>query len=317
MIKGIAILMVVLLHSIPGDILYKTFAFLWLGQAVPLFILIQVYHIKNSFVSKGRKLSYFYSWYTLLKLLRRIIFPFCLFLSVQIVIFYALGELNWKEVLSSGGIGPGSYYIYIYLEIAFLAPLIYYWMRNWSKIAKFLMFIVLSEALELLCSYSMIPDYLYRLLFFRYFFLIYLGFQIDLKDIRLNFFKISLAIIGIIFIITDLYTDANLMPFIYHTAWRGYHWLAYFYTAYVFIYFLKHLYHRISEKIQDFLCFIGLYSYEIFLLQMFVFGFDRFLNISSNSFTFMLLFFVKIILSILPVFLLWKRGYGLYKVFTK
>lgn len=54
--------------------------------------------------------------------------------------------------------------------------------------------------------------------------------------------------------------------------------------------------------------YIGKYSYEIFLLQMFVFGFNiyEWIGIPFNYLTFLLFFPVKIVLSVLPVFL-WKK----------
>lgn len=58
-VKGCAILMVILLHSIPGSVLEKTFSLFWLEQAVPLFILVQAYHIKNAYIAKGRSVTFF------------------------------------------------------------------------------------------------------------------------------------------------------------------------------------------------------------------------------------------------------------------
>lgn len=308
-LKGVSIFMVILTHSLPQRILAGTYAVFGIDPAVPLFILIQAWHINNSFVNKGRRIGYFYSGAVLLKIFRRIVAPFCLILGIQISIFYFWGELDWREVVRQGGIGPGSYYIYIYLEIAFLAPLVYYWMRCWPDWKKVIVFVVISELLEIFCSFVSMPEPLYRLLFFRYFFLLYLGFRMNLKDFRLDTLKVCLSVVSIVFIIADACLTINLEPFIFQTAWKGFHWLAYFYTAYVVLYVLKFFYRKFSGKIQDFFCFMGVYSYEIFLLQMAVFSFDIYAltGIPFNYFTFLLFFPLKIILSIGPVFLLKKE----------
>jgi len=65
----------------------------------------------------------------------------------------------------------------------------------------------------------------------------------------------------------------------------------------------------LQEKFLNFILVLGRYSYEVFLLQMFVFGFNiyQISGIHLNYLTFLLLFPLKIMLSIIPVFLLKKR----------
>lgn len=229
--------------------------------------------------------------------------PFLLLSCIQIVLYYWLGILDLPKVLRDGGIGPGSYYIYVYIEIALIAPCLYYVLRNRSTKTKFLVFIFLSELLELFCSWIHISDETYRLLFFRYFFLIYLGFSLDFKEMRLSSQKIFFACLSVVFILIDGYSNFNLEPFVYHTVWKGFHWLAYFYTAYIALNVLSVLYRKLFITFKNTICLMGRHSYQIFLSQMFVFGFDvfRIANIEFNPTLCLMLLPVKIALSIFPV----------------
>ena len=89
-----------------------------------MFVLIQVFHAYK----KGIKPKL--NWEGLVK---RIIIPF---VAVQAVItgFIALtgGGILWINLLTSGGFGPGSYYTWIYLQIAIILVLIWPWLRKLS-----------------------------------------------------------------------------------------------------------------------------------------------------------------------------------------
>ena len=134
-------------------------------------------------------------------------------------------------------------------------------------------FIFISAFLEFVCSsLHLNGDGLYRLLFFRYVFLIFLGIQIFREPFYLSRTRLVLSILGIIFIIIDTYLELNLEPVFFRTVWTGCHWPAFFYTAYLLLFMLKKLFgflksYRISSIIETF----GRKSYSIFLTQMFVF----------------------------------------------
>ena len=113
-IKGWCILCVILNHCVEHmqEILFP----LWGSPAVALFILIQVFH---SFKKEGRenRINWRHIW-------NRVIRPFLiiqLFLIPFWLLFYDMPILEQiKLIIYKGGKGPGSYYIWVYVQIAIL-----------------------------------------------------------------------------------------------------------------------------------------------------------------------------------------------------
>lgn len=194
-LKGIAIIMVVLAHGtgcLKDFLLYP----LWIDQAVPLFIMIQVFHAYKKDTVSYPSLS---------KIWHRIFYPFLL---VQLIYFlYIVGKCLYHNIdpilqitpfLFKGGGGPGSYYIWIYAQIAILCPL-------FKKVINYksgLFFMVLICILvEIICSLTNIPDSLYRLLCLRYIFLLYLGYLWVQQGILLTKKTTALAVMSSILIL--------------------------------------------------------------------------------------------------------------------
>lgn len=313
-LKGVCIFFVILTHCLPWQE-YMLFS-LWGAQAVPLFLLIQTFHVYKCGMDKAVGMPRFR------KLFSRIFRPFLIWLLVElfllIVVFGRDPVSMLKSVAVSGGIGPGSYYVWIYVQFAFILPVLASLFRKLEKrvgVGKIcLLMIMLSCLLEWMCVYTHIPEWLYRLLFFRYFFLVYLGYSWVTKGIHLNRNTLLLSVISIVFILLFTYTSINLEPLFFQTDWRINHWICYFYVTYLFMFFLKFCYNHLNEKLKLFICLMGKYSYEIFLLQMFVFTFfpqGRLMAMVGDKYVCVVLTVVlTVALSILPVigWKRWKRG---------
>lgn len=309
-LKGVSIFFVVLTHCLP-KLDYMLFS-LWGAQAVPLFLLIQVFHAYKNGIDKAIKVPHF------MKLINRIFKPFFILLLVEMFLLIVAFKNDPLTVIKSavggGGIGPGSYYVWIYIQFVFVIPILALIIKNLRSVVGggkiCLLMIVLSCLLEFMCVYTHIPEWLYRLLFFRYFFLIYLGYLWVEKGISLNRTTLLLSVISIVFILLFTYTSINFEPFFFYTNWKINHWICYFYVAYLFVFFLKTCYTHLNEKLRSFICLIGKYSYEIFLLQMFVFTFfpaGRLLVLVGNKYVCVALTVIlTVMLSILPV-IGWKR----------
>lgn len=129
-IKGLAILSVILLHTVSSDLLYKTYAFFHIWQAVPIFIFISYYLL---FVKLDRcpDIASYFSIANVKKVIRRIVLPFAL-IELLIIAIYVLFSLSMsaKGIIVNGGAGPGSYYPYVYVQLWISAPFIYYILRN-------------------------------------------------------------------------------------------------------------------------------------------------------------------------------------------
>lgn len=116
-LKAYAILCVLLGHTFPHlDIIGYA---VWAGMQVP--ILIQAFHVlkKESFQ------------FNIVYLLKRILIPFASTNIITIIISRVISAsvtergnaLNINNIILAGGIGPGSYYPWIFLQIAIILRL--------------------------------------------------------------------------------------------------------------------------------------------------------------------------------------------------
>lgn len=267
-LKGWAIICVVITHAITPTIHDASLFLLWGDWAVPLFLLIQVFHTYK----KGQP-SLRLSW---AKMIRRIFVPFAAITFVMFVVECLLShDLRaildiLEKMIYAGGIGPGSYYPWIYLQFFILLPILYKTLN--SSILNGGGYLMIAILLELICSVINMPHWIYRLLFFRYFFLIYLGYRWVINGIVINWKTVVLSIISIVAILFFNFSDYDLSP-IFFSSGRIFHWICYFYPATVLVYLIKKLYDILPEKVVKFTNKCGRYSYEIFLWQMFVFSF--------------------------------------------
>lgn len=294
-LKGFCIICVVLTHCIPYKLECYSLFPIWGRPAVPLFLLIQVFHAYKHGIDNVQ--------FNFSKIWRRIIKPF-LFIEVAIILIVFPGRL-WlathpntfvelvKGTISGGGRGPGSYYPWIYLQFAILLTLITPIFKKLHSINLAIFFIVLSQIIELLYNVTNMPMWIYRLLFIRYIFLVYLGYVLVTKGFSINKKTICLSIASLLCLLVFCYTDTDLSPlFITEpSSWTSCHWICYIYMCYLLLFFIKKMYGRLlsNEKILSFMKKTGKYSYEIFLFQMFYFAtmqpfFMKILSYIGNSY---------------------------------
>ena len=178
-IKGVCIILIVLNHCIPADLRLRIGFPIRGSPAVPIFLIIQVFH----FYKKGIyavKFDFGKVW-------RRVVKPFLivelLILLIWLWSFWgdngnAMPSLKDGVYMLTGG--PGSYYPWIYVQFAIILPFFrpIFKCKNAYVIIFFVLF---SQVLELFCVVCTIREWVYRLLFFRYVFLIYLGYLLASK----------------------------------------------------------------------------------------------------------------------------------------
>lgn len=116
-LKGLCILFVIMQHSMGGLFQNYTLFMFWGRFAVPIFLLIQVFH----FYRKGMEKV---NWS---KLFSRIIKPFLIFQLFLSIILLLLSYKDMNGIIHSsiyyGGSGSGAYYPWIYIQFALLLPL--------------------------------------------------------------------------------------------------------------------------------------------------------------------------------------------------
>lgn len=306
-LKGFAILCVILTHSIPVSFQkYILFPF-WGAQAVPIFIIIQSYHF---FKSENPDIPL----WKFKKILKKIFLPFFIVTFAEILLLLSFGQSPvaiCKKNIVYGGIGPGSYFPWIYLQISIVLP-IFLWifkrigLHKW--VVSIIICILISELLEIISIFLHVPEWLYRLLAFRYVFLIYLGYVWAKQGISINVKSLMLSGLSVIFIVLLDYTDTSL-PFLF-PAWANHHWICFFYCACLLTVFLYDLYHRIASGLKGIVCQIGKGSYEVFLAQMFVFTILELIlpiiGVCDKTLKTLIIIVSSMILSILPVLFIKK-----------
>lgn len=275
-------MLVILNHSISLQTHDKLLFCVWGEIAVPMFLLIQVFH-SYKHGTKKYLFSFKKTWNRILKYFFIAQVSIIATYSIAILIggsaFYGFpffeGDtlINFFRKVALGlGIGAGSYYVYIYIEFAMLLYIIRKivdGMKMWQVIVTFLL---LSEVFELLSSILVPSPEIYRLLFIRYTFLLGLGILITRRGVILNRRNFLLSIISIGFVIFFNYTDINLQPFIFMTKWKLCHWMCYFYIANYYIIGLYLCYCLSNNIIKTLTEKIGKYSLEVYIVQMMYFS---------------------------------------------
>ena len=271
-IKGLCILFVIWTHCIGREELgYMLFPY-WGDTAVPIFLLIQVFHYYKKGVSIRMP--------SFIKLWKRILWPFIIMIAlmflVQFFIYYDTTEGTFSPSFYWARRGPGSYYIFVYLELAIVIPLFAPLFKKLSVKWIFIIFFVLSQLFELICSITQCPDNLYRITFFRYTFLIFIGYLLATKGLELNKLTTLGGIISMVFLYLFAYAGINMEPlFCTHLSiWPLCHWVCYIYISYFFLPFMMYTYRKLKRYsfITAYIEKIGKYSYEIYLLQIFYYA---------------------------------------------
>ena len=270
-IKGLCILFVIWTHSMSRNELgYILFPY-WGDTAVPIFLIIQVFHYYKKGVDLRRP--------SLLKLWRRILLPFIIMIAlmfiVQYFIYYDATNGTFSPTLYWDKRGFGSYYIFIYLEFAFIIPLFSLLFKRLSAKWSCIVFVILSQLLEYYSCITHCPENIYRILFFRYTFLIMIGFLLATKRLEVNKYTLCVGVIGIISLYLFNYTNIYWEPLFYTSSnWKYCHWICYLYIAYIFLWFLKASYYHLNlnNLFRNYLVIIGKNSYEIYLFQMFYYA---------------------------------------------
>lgn len=271
-IKGLCILFVIWTHCTSREELGNMFFPYWGDTAVPIFLVIQVFHYYKKGVSLRMP--------SVVKLWKRILQPFIIMIALmflaQFFIYYDVTKGTFSPSFYWEKRGPGSYYIFIYLELAIFIPLFAPLFKKLPVKWLFVIFVVLSQLVEMICSITQCPDTIYRISFFRYSFLIFIGYLLATKGLELNRLTILGGIISVVSLYLFNYTDIDMEPFYYTSLgnWKYCHWICYIYIAYFFLWFLKYTHTKLCKypKVQKLIEIIGKYSYEVYLFQIFYYA---------------------------------------------
>lgn len=310
-IKTYCILVVVFCHGFPylKEIGYP----LWGGQ-IPLFILIQVFHCYK----RDPKAI---NWNMMLK---RILLPFFVieFLIFCILFFTGKYENIGRLIsvgMSGGGYGPGSYYPWIFVQMAVIIPLMRSVCEKFDKGKLLFIFLLISEAIEIICSLLDMPDAVYRLLCLRYIMLIWFGWIWVKEGVKLNLATFLISLISLISIVCFGYIRGGFEPWFYETGWATHRWPCYFWFGILLVWILYKIYVVLCKYIvvKNAIKLLASASYEIFLAQMAcyaIFQSNNVFFVSNIYIQFIVWFTLVCMISIMGGIFLYKfeKNYWLY-----
>jgi peptidoglycan/LPS O-acetylase OafA/YrhL len=271
-VKGVAIIFVVLLHSITYDDLYAVFAPWHMWQAIPLFVIVSGVLYAESSLRKNRT-----SFDEVLKSIVKLIKPaFIVWLAQILLILIVKGELSFNrlyELFKQGGFGTGGYFIYIAIQNIVLGGVYLYLVCKYKK-AGLIIVAVVSVFIDIIAIYFAWDEEFYRILATRYALCLSLGMAYSRGILDLskgNLF--ALAGLGGIYLIAVQLFLFHMQPV--YPSWHSHTALSGFLAFYYFI-FLKNTYSLIDQSIAGrSICKLGESSYYIFLIQMTFFWFKR------------------------------------------
>lgn len=260
-IKGIAIISVILLHSLPN--LREMGWWFHIGQAVPIFLFISAFLQSLHY----RSFEEYYSWKRISNCLKRVLLPTLIVICVQLLrLWMVSGSIPIKVTILDGGVGPGSYYCWLFLITWLLLPFIIEIIHRFGILRSCICILCISIVLEYFCYYlgdTYYVNRVYRLLPIRYLMVLYFGCVYaviqDSKQWKLISFG---GICGVMAYLSIYQIDEH---FCTSVLWPGYHW----YTAgYVFVPIILLRQFQFPPIIK----MLGKCSFEIFLLQMYIFS---------------------------------------------
>ena len=261
-LKAYAIICVLLGHTFIPFLNKIGYPF-WGGLQVPIFALIQAFHIL-------KKPSYSLNFK---KLFIRIILPFFIF-QIGIILVFLIKNTSFNQIVNmlfwGGGYGPGSYYPWIYIQLVLILYLVRPILTKGNLVMQAIMWIGICEGFEIIESYANVSDLIHRLSATRYLFLIFLAWIWIKNGIVINKFTLFLSILSMFSIAYFLYCDFNNEPFFYNTVWSYHRWPCYFYVSILLCYLLNILYKMMSKVscLDKAIKLLAKCSYEIFLVQM-------------------------------------------------
>lgn len=288
-LKGLAIMGVVLVHTLPSELVIKSQLAFSLGQQVPIFILltglVMYSSMRNNhmFMSNNELISTYVKYLKkrIYRILPGVIVSFVisailwasLDYSLNIVDRYGFGYLTFIGYLPFEG--PGVYYITLLIELVILFPLLFYFF-NRKPIATLLVMFALNFAFEAnIAKLSLFDNYyLYKVSILRYFAVLGLGMYIaidfNIKS-RRNLWILFLAPISAFYIFVANNFNYQF-PLFTSGSWHNQNIFSVFYVAFLILIGLKYFPSKPENKILLLLEKFGKNSFHIFLSQILYFS---------------------------------------------
>lgn len=272
-IKGICILFVVVTHQPWTTEQRRAMGFpFWIDMAVPLFLIISGYvsacYLKRKNPETIEK-AYTKNW--VLKSAIRYTVPFLFMHVVECLIdlrnHVFAGKKDFIQAVFyrfvQGGVGPGSYYYPIMMQFILIFPIIYFAIKNYREKGLLGCFVT-NFLFEVLRKPFYLGEETYRLLIFRYLFVIAMGCYFSLyPDLKSKKVNVVSFVVGIAFIVVTSY--CGYTPLIFDS-WTGTSMIAVLYIGPLFKLILAKM--HVAKVRMPLLEKIGTSTYNILVVQM-------------------------------------------------
>lgn len=279
-IKGIAAISVIFLHTFPESALYSSLAVYHIWQAVPVFLFITFFLGFRNLETKSDCFRGYYSKERIIKILKRVWLPLIILASVEALFFYVVGDKQKAvDCLSCYDNGPGSYYIWCYMQIWLMLPAIYYILKRLGILTGGGILLIVGVLLDYLWEryIGLKPGYTC----FRYLFLSVPAF-LFVKGVNIKR-MIPLFILSIIYLALMLYSKVPIFADpVLPNGWEAQTSFGFFYTLLLFVLLSKFYDGLKSSIIKKYISHLGTMSWEIFVVQMVLIG-SGVLNFASTK----------------------------------
>jgi peptidoglycan/LPS O-acetylase OafA/YrhL len=195
MLKGLAAISVVILHSMPYDARYAILAPYHIWQAMPIFLILLGYNGAKSYMRFG-SWSLKQCYFVIPRRLRRLFWPYTTFIALEF-----FGPLLLKGLLYNptklwlfGGYGMGSYFTPIVVQLILIFPLLYL-LSIKNRYLSIAVALAAGIGFDAFAYFSNMDRDLYRLIGIRYLFPIALGIYLARNNVS-NLALLAAGIIG-------------------------------------------------------------------------------------------------------------------------
>ncbi|MFC1945686.1 acyltransferase family protein [Chloroflexota bacterium] len=288
-LKGLAIISVLLLHTIPRNWLINIYAHYHIWQAVPVFFILlgittAIYYQRHA-LNRQWKVGEIYSWAYFLNRSERFLLAFVIIFAISLCYGIFQGGFYFGPLYIMGRlpvIGPGNYFASILIQFALVSPLLYFCYIRYPRITVLSM-IALEIVFQVVVTYVPLfaeTKYLYSGCILRYFTAIALGLYIStglLKEnsagllARRNWFILAIVPLSLWYLWLARTSQQPFPLFWSQSSFQNV--IAHFYPALLVLLTMRitpSLFQCLPLRI---LMLVGKASYHIFLVQILYFGF--------------------------------------------
>lgn len=300
-LKSIAVILVILTHALSKQQRLRIGGPFWISMAVPIFMILSGF--TNSLSADKNNIystKQYFKKEQLLSELSKILIPYLVIILLEIMlggfqrIFFEVGpfmSFGLKEFIVfvlTGGTTPGSYYVLILLQFVVIFPFMLVAFKKAPKISIIFFFSV-HFLFDVLTNYLPIPGKFYRVLIFRYLAFIIMGIALYYSYTQVSKSVRWLAIISLLYIGYSMYLGNVLKIF---SKWTNTSLPTVFWALTLVLLGIAYLEKENTNYLTNICSRIGQASYQVFLIQKFLFGFglNRFFRLINLNYALSSLF---------------------------